>query len=123
MELSRLEKFSVTYKITRKIACWDTASKGSLGARVIGCLSTPFTLLIDAIAHSALFVYKLANFYSHLFTQVHSDMDYEDKYLLSAGMHIARAGANLGLLVLVPALCAIYPSGAAYFSDPKTLFA
>jgi hypothetical protein len=133
MKISNIERFSLTHELLKTLADWNDSWSypilGPCAARIVGFITTPLTSLIDAIAHSILFVGKTITgvvISPYNFIVKHF---FDSKYLApseleigSALIHLAVATRCFPSILAVPLITLISPNFAEYIADPARMF-
>lgn len=132
MELSQIEKLSVTYELTHSLAEWDKSSRnpfmGMIGSRVVGVLATPIAGIIDALAHLVIAAVK---FVTGLFISPYNfiagfiDIKYKapaDLELSSAAIHLFLAFKSIVFIPIVAVTAGFSPELASQNADSRIIF-
>ena len=132
MELTRIEKISVTYELSYALSEWEKSSRdpvfGIIGSRVVGVLATPITSIIDAVAHLAIAIMKLV---TGIFVSPYNFLAryFDEKYTAPGDLELSSACIHLFLafksLVFVPVLCitaGFSPELASQNADSRIIF-
>lgn len=132
MELSQIEKFNVTYKLSHALVEWERSSDSKvlvgIGSRVVGLISTPITGIIDGLAHLVIAAMKLVtgvfispyNFLARCFDERYTAP--ADLELSSACVHLFLAFKSVIFIPIVSITSGFCPELASQNADSRIIF-
>lgn len=132
MELSQIERFNATYKLSHALVEWEKSSAypilSGIGARAVGSVVTPIAGIIDVIAHLVLAAIK---FVTGIFITPYNFIAKSccNKYMAPADLELSSACTHLFLslksLVFIPVVsltAGFCPELASQNADSRIIF-